>query len=244
MKWLVYILLLLPFLVVSQTQINLSEWSSNRIDLSHAEPNVTISGYWQGDRLIFYGTNDKAITFKDCKIESTHSEDAIVIAEQSNNLQLLGNNCIISLGGITFWNPVSNVKISGFSIHHPHTGIRNTGDHSSRNIEISNNIIIGAAYEGIYWGPHYATKNRSYGLKITDNTIIASGWDAIQGGNTEGLYIGDNNISHSGGRKSYGQDYGITVNPGSTAWLWNNSISNTNKAIQILNSKVFFHAPR
>ena len=53
----------------------------------------------------------------------------------------------------------------------------------------------------------------------------------------------DNVIEHTGTGGVYGQDYGITINPGSLGFYFDNEISATAKSMQILDSRVFFHAP-
>ncbi|MEL7222959.1 MAG: right-handed parallel beta-helix repeat-containing protein [Bacteroidota bacterium] len=224
--------------------INLSSLSSRYIDLSkHSSDTITISGIYSGDRLVFSKAEKKVIHFQNATISSTHAEDAMAFNGPVLDVEILAQGLRLSGGGITFWNILSNVEIIGGRIDSTHTGIRFTQDLPHKNVTIRNWMITNASHEGIYMGPSKSSSNKGSGFFVMDNTITNTGWDPVQVGNVTYFVISGNSITNGALAKEYGQDYGITVNPGSLGYIYNNEIANIPKPIQILDSRAFFHAP-
>lgn len=224
------------------TTINLSKLKAPVINLEK-ERTVSITGSWKGARLIIKGASNTRIKF-DAVIESTHPEDAICFEGDVSNLELIGFDNRIIGGGVTFWGRLEEVSITSLNIFHPHTGIRATQPLPHSKVLIKSCYIVGASHEGIYIGPSFATTQPGTSVRITDNRIVASGWDGIQVGNTNGVQVYDNALLHTAAKKDYGQDYAITINPGCTAWVWGNVISDTRKKLQVLDSRCFDHEPQ
>jgi hypothetical protein len=227
-----------------KVDLQLEELPSRYINLiDFLTDTITIAGNYEGDRLVFRGAVDKVLFFQNCQIRSIHPEDAIAFDGPARNLIVYANGLKIKGGGVTFWDVADNVKMIGGSIDSTHTGIRATRDLPHKNINISEWNISNATHEGIYLGPSQASDTPGSGFIIQNNTFVNTAWDAIQVGNVKYYVISGNNISNAGTAAAYGQDYGITVNPGSVGYLFNNIISNTKKPVQILDARAFFHAP-
>ncbi len=224
--------------------IDLSKLSTNYLSLAdYQEDTVVIGGNYTGDRLVFKNVRDVVMIFVDCSINSTHAEDALVFADPVYQLEMWAEELTVEGGGITFWSLASNVRLSGGSIRNTHTGIRATQDVPHQNITIENWYIENTTHEGIYLGVSKATDKAGTGFLIQKSTLENSGWDGIQVGNTRHAVMTDNTLRKCGVVNQYGQDYGITVNPGSLAYIYNNTILETEKPIQVLDARVFFHAP-
>ena len=228
-----------------EVDIDLSKIEHNYIDLStYTSRQIRIGGHYQGDRIVLQNTSNMEIVFVDCTIKTTHIEDALVFADENiSNLDVTATELMVEGGGLTFWGRLDGVYLHGGTINDGHTGIRATKDVAHNNLTISDWHIYNMTHEGIYMGVSQDTPLDNHEFHIFDNTIEDTGWDAIQVGNVQGFYIHSNKVTNAGNTNEYGQDYGVTINPGSLGYLFENNIQQTVKPIQILNSRVFFHAP-
>lgn len=225
-------------------RIDLNSTKDRYFDLGGTAKVVSIHGDWKGDRLVFKNASGSQIALHGT-IESTHQEDAICFDGDVKNVSIVGfDGSFILGGGVTFWGRMENVSITSLHIFYPHTGIRATQPLPHQDVTIKSCYIIGASYEGIYIGPSYATTQPGKNVNIFDNRIVASGWDAIQVGNCKGAKIHENTISHAASRKTEFQDYAITINPNSTAFVWGNQIYGAEKRLQVLDSRCFDHPPK
>ncbi|MEM1214715.1 MAG: right-handed parallel beta-helix repeat-containing protein [Bacteroidota bacterium] len=225
--------------------IDLATITNNYVNLSSYDgQTVHIGGQYIGDRVVLQNVSNVEIVFHNCHIESTHAEDALVFADASvSNLIVEGDGLHLSGGGITFWGHLDQVQLRGGTITNGHTGIRATQDLAHRHVSVSNWHISHMTHEGIYLGVSQDTDKDNQHFHVFDNTIENTGWDAIQVGNVQQFYIYNNSIKRAGISQDYGQDYGATINPGSLGYFYQNEIVETAKPIQILESRVFFHAP-
>lgn len=225
--------------------IDLSKIEHHYIDLStYASHQIRIGGHYQGDRIVLQNVSNKEIIFVDCQIESTHAEDALVFSDEVvRNLELFASELLLRGGGLTFWGQLDGVHLQGGVITNGHTGIKATKDRAHNNLTIVGWHISNMSHEGIYMGVSEDTPLDNHEFHIFENTVEDTGWDAIQVGNVQDFFIHTNHITNAGSDNEYGQDYGITINPGSLGYVYENDIQQTLKPIQILNSRVFFHAP-
>lgn len=228
-----------------KVDIDLATITNNYVDLTTYQGKIVrIGGHYLGDRIVLQNTSNLEIVFVNCYIHSRHAEDALVFADETvSNMMVEADGLHLEGGGITFWGQVLNVSLHGGKIRDGHTGIRATKDAAHNNINISGWEISDMTHEGIYLGVSQDTPKDNQSFNIFENTIVNTGWDAIQVGNTTGFSIYHNNILNAGNTEEYGQDYGITINPGSLGYVYENDIQSTPKEIQILDSRVFFHAP-
>jgi len=230
---------------ILEVDIDLSKIEHNYIDLSAYEGRqVRIGGHYHGDRIVLKNTSNIQIVFVDCEIKTTHIEDALVFSDETvANLEITGDELLLHSGGLTFWGQLNGVQLQGGTAVHGHTGIRATKDVVHNNVSISNWHITDMSHEGIYIGVSQDTPLDNHHFNIFENTIKNTGWDAIQVGNVQSFFIHSNSVTNAGNTSEYGQDYGIAINPGSLGYLYDNDIQQTLKPVQILNSRVFFHAP-
>lgn len=216
---------------------------SRYIDLSkYSSKEVTMTGAYKGDRIVLKGCTDKRVLLKDCTIESTRTEpdgNALVLAEDCKNFQLLGVNATL-IGGLATWGELHNTQIVSLRIMYANIAIHMAKDVTCKNVLIRDNRIYCARREGVYFGPHELRSTDASNITIVDNHFYYCGWDAIQV-NATGAEIYNNEINHCALVKEANQDYGITIQPGSIAWIADNNIVYTPKAIQSLDSRAFFH---
>lgn len=210
------------------------------VDLSGYENEVRLYGNYFGPRIIFKNASDHKLVFWNAFIRTTHSEDAIAFEGSVSNLRILGYQFTCT-GAITFWGHVTDLYVYGVKLKSAHTGIRITQDFPHKNISVLYCKFTGISHEGVYIGVSKDTPSDLSNVKIIGNEFDGIGWDAIQVGNCLSCEIYDNTVKDAGNRRMYGQDYGITINPGSIAYLDNNKILKTDKKIQVLDSRAFFH---
>jgi hypothetical protein len=215
------------------------------IDLSGYANDVTITGRHQGNRIVISNASGKVLRFDTVQIHCTRTEpdgDALVFDGALTDCKIIGTGCHIEHGGLTFWGKLENVTIAGLDIYHANAGIRASGDFPNRNVLIKDCSIISAKREGIYLGPSYLQKEKSTGLEITENYILCSGWDAIQVNGVCKIY--GNRIHYPATLKTPNQDYAITIQAGSVAFVWSNYIHSAEKRIQALDCRYFDHEPK
>lgn len=234
--------LLLSFLLLggfgwTQGSIDLSNLKSNILDLKGRSGTVQVKGTWTGDRLILKNAQDITLSFQSSvKIKSTHREDALIL-ENPVKLTILGRRKLHLNQSITVWGNARQLTLDGIRITGAHTGIRVNQDHPYQDLTISNCIIKGCQYEGIYIGPHYKSAKQLARVLIRNNQISDCGWDGIQVGNCAQFEIEGNKVTRCGTKQEWGQDFAITINPGSQGKLRKNKVKGK---IQALDSRVFF----
>jgi hypothetical protein len=203
---------------------------------------VVISGKYSGDRIRIRNAKGKTLFFQGVYIDSSHKEDAIIFeVGQGEGFILEGDNRSTIKGAITFWGVAKDVTIKGLTFDGGWVGIRATQPQPHTRVDINNCTFRNIGLEAIYIGPSYPHMNKCANIAIKDNKFFNIGWDAIQVGNTLSYVIQGNHIDKAGVAKEYGQDYGITINPGSLGYVIENLIINTPKQIQVLDSRAFFH---
>lgn len=213
------------------------------IDLSGIDKEeVVLSGKYEGERIKIRNAKGKRLFFQDAHIISTHEEDAIVFEiGHGEGFILEGDNRSTIKGAITFWGLAKDVTIKDLIFDGGWVGIRATQPLAHTRVSIYGCTFRNIGIEAIYIGPSYVHVNKCTNTTIKNNKFFNIGWDAIQVGNTLGYIIQGNYIDGAGVAKEYGQDYGITINPGSLGYVIDNLIINTPKQIQVLDSRAFFH---
>ena len=110
------------------------------------------------------------------------------------------------------------------------------GQFTMTNVKIHNNYIHHVSGEGIYLGNSFYTGTNVYcnsfhlphelkGVRIYDNILEHTGWEAIQVGSAvEDCEIWGNQIRHYGTANKTGQNNGIQLGLGTTGRLYNNLI--------------------
>lgn len=108
-----------------------------------------------------------------------------------------------------------------------------------RNTAFHDNYIHSTACEGLYIGhtfyagytiscdsvPRKVFPHELHGLKIYNNIVDSTGWDAIQVGSaTQGCMIYNNTITNYATKNVTDQKYGIILNPGTGGECFNNLI--------------------
>jgi hypothetical protein len=218
--------------------IELDKITTRYIDLKEYQGKTApITGRYKGDRLVFSNATGVTLDF-DAQVESTHAEDAICFLGAVTDVTIKGK--LILNNALTFWDVLNNVDISGIVSKDAHTGIRATQPKPSNNVRIHDCLISFCQYEGIYIGPSYATDSKLTNIKIEGNKIVNSGWDAIQVGNCAGAYLEGNTVINAATKNEYGQNYAITINPGSRAYLRGNTLINCKQKMQVLDSRAFW----
>jgi hypothetical protein len=218
--------------------IDLSKITDRYIDLSlFPFDTVRVIGKYQGDRIVLKNAQNIVLDF-DARIESTHTEDAIAFLGPVTNVSMIGK--LIVNNSITFWDLLTNVEITGIVSRGAHTGIRATQPMPHSFVNIHHNLISKTGFEGIYIGPSYSTQNKLRQVRIHENKVVHTGWDNIQIGNCEDCFIEANLILDSATKNEYGQNYAITINPGSRAYLRGNTLINCKQKIQVLDSRAFW----
>lgn len=239
-----YLKLLLLCLVCSglqgmhaQPSIDLSRLKSNVIQLQGQSGEIQVKGNWSGDRLIIKGANNVTLNFPSAtKIRSTHPEDALIL-EAPHKLSIKGNRKLFLNQSISVWGTAHQVLLEGIRIEGAHTGIRINQNQAYQHITIQNCQISNCQFEGIYLGPHYKSAKQLSHVTIKGNRINNCGWDGIQVGNCAQFDIADNRVTRCGTKGEWGQDFALTINPGSQGKIRNNKIKGK---MQILDSRVFF----
>lgn len=228
--------LLLPFLVLSQT-INLDSIVDRYIDLEQYKgQSVTLKGSCRGDRLVFRGANNVSLDFQG-KIESTHSEDAICFAGIAHKLVIKGDLLINQ--SITFWGQMDSVEITGVHSVGAHVGVRATQNFEHNRVNIHHNTFYRCDLEGVYIGPSYLSPVKSHHVNIHHNQFVSTGWDAAQVGNCLDCEISRNLFLGVATKQFTYQDWTITVNPGSRAYLRSNLFLFCRNRLQCLDSRCF-----
>lgn len=234
--------LLLFFLLLTgfswtQESIDLSALQTNVLDLKGRSGTVQVQGNWKGDRLIVKHAQNITLNFRSpVKIESTHKEDALIL-ENPVKLTIKGNRKLQLNQSITVWGNAQQLTLDGIRITGAHTGIRINQDHPYQDITISHCLIKSCQYEGIYIGPHYKSAKQLARVFVRNNQISDCGWDGIQVGNCAQFEIEANKVTRCGTKQEWGQDFAITINPGSQGKLKKNRVKGK---IQVLDSRAFF----
>ena len=194
--------------------IELSSLKSGRIDLAQGYANtVYLRGQYKGERISIYNSSNKELIFEDGFIETTHREDALVIADAAMNVTLRFADFDLVFGGLTFWKGCKNITVTDVRVLYPHTGIRYTQTEKSENILIDNAYILAPQFEGIYWGASKVQEEKHTNVKIVRCVVLQAGWDGIQVGNVNGV-VSSCTVDGYGLRKTTWQDKGIQANPG------------------------------
>ena len=221
----------------AQSTIQLSELKKTTIDLKGQNGVVFLVGTWKGDRLIIKNAENVQLMAKGkVRIISTHAEDALVL-ENPRKVSIKGNKKLFLNQSITIWGSAQQLTLDGIIIDGAHTGIRINQDVAYQQLTIQNCRISNCGFEGIYIGPHYKSAKQLSNVFIRNNQISQCGWDGIQVGNCAQFEITGNKVSRCGLKKEWGQDFDVTINPGSQGKLSNNKIKGK---IQVLDSRVFF----
>lgn len=221
----------------AQQKISLSELKSNVINLSGKSGTIQVAGSWSGDRLIIKNARNVVLLFRSTtKINSTHKEDALIL-DNPRQLTILGNRKLFLNQSITIWGTAQQLTLDGIRIEGAHTGIRINQNQAYQDITIQNCQIKHCQFEGIYIGPHYKSAKQLARVFIKNNRISDCGWDGIQVGNCAQFEIEGNRVSRCGIKQEWGQDFALTINPGSQGKLKNNKIKGK---IQVLDSRAFF----
>lgn len=229
--------LLVPTSSWEQSRINLSELKNAVIDLKGKSGTLELTGSWRGDRLVIKNAQSIIIQIVGkVDISSTHPEDALIL-ENPNKVQIKGNHKLSLNQSLTVWGSASQLSIEGIHISGAHTGIRINQDIAYQHITIKDCKIDKCLFEGIYIGPHLKSANQLSHVFIQDNRISNCGWDGIQVGNCAQFEISGNKVSNCGLKDEWGQNFDLTINPGSQGILKNNKIKGK---IQVLDSRVFF----
>jgi len=187
-----------PDLPPTEVDIDLTLSKGGYIDLlPYKGDTAIIGGYYSGDRIIFTNSSEVYLKFVQCRITSTHAEDALVFSDDVRNMTLDGKGLEVFGGGITFWRSFNNVRLLHGKIKGTHTGIRATQDYASGLIIIDGWQITDASHEGIYIGPSKASNTKVAGVIIKNNLIYNCGWDGIQVGNTSYFNVFNNDVCES-----------------------------------------------
>ncbi|MEN0005368.1 MAG: hypothetical protein AAF798_14550 [Bacteroidota bacterium] len=249
MKYLTHFLLFLLFPICTYGQAKILEISkfaaespanerSIYLDLGkETAAKVIFNGSFTGKRLVLQNASNKHVVF-DCTIRTTDLEHAIIISGDVQNLILESTGKEMT-GGIGVWGSTRKLSISGFNIVAGKFGVHATAQKAHTGIQIYNNSFRNIQLEAIYWGYFQQITQKTQGISIIGNTFQNIGWDAIQIGNALDAEIYDNKIDRAGLRNEFGQDYAITINPGSRCFLYNNEILNTGNRVQCLESTMF-----
>lgn len=229
--------LLISLPAIGQSTIQLSELKNATIDLKGQNGTVFLVGTWKGDRLIIKNAqNIQLIAKGKVKIISTHQEDALIL-ENPRKVSIKGNKKLSINQSITVWGSAEQLTLDGIIINGAHTGIRINQNVAYQQLTIQHCRITNCDFEGIYIGPHYKSAKQLSNVFIRRNQISQCGWDGIQVGNCAQFEITGNKVSRCGLKQEWGQDFDLTINPGSQGKLSNNKIKGK---IQVLDSRVFF----
>lgn len=221
----------------AQGSLDLSSLKSNTIDLKGKSGTIQVKGNWSGDRLIIKNAQNLVLNFRSTvRIQSTHKEDALIL-ENPQKLTIKGNKKLHLNQSITIWGNARQLTLDGIRITGAHTGIRINQNQPYQDLTIKNCLIKGCQFEGIYIGPHYKSKQQLARVIIRNNQISDCGWDGIQVGNCAQFELESNKVSRCGKKQEWGQDFAITINPGSQGKLKNNKVKGK---IQVLDSRAFF----
>lgn len=223
--------------------MRLGELENRYVDFSNFAKEVEITGFYEGDRLVFKNASDHHLIITDAEIRSNRTEpdkDAIAFEGELKNCKIVGVNSSIVYGGISFWGRLENVDITGLNIYYANQAIRASGDHANTNVAIRHCRIISPEREGIYFGPHFEQTVKSNQLTICKNRIENSGLDAIQF-NAINAKIYENDIWHAATLEEKDQWFGILAQPGSHGHIYNNKIEATKRPYGVLDSRIFFY---
>ena len=221
----------------TQGSLDLSSLKSNTLDLKGQSGTLEVKGNWTGDRLIIKNAQNLTLNFRSTvKINSTHKEDALIL-ENPVKLTIKGNRKLYLNQSITVWGNARQLTLDGIRINGAHTGIRINQNHPYQDLLIKNCLIKDCQFEGIYIGPHYKSPQQLARVIIRNNQISDCGWDGIQVGNCAQFELYDNKVNKCGKKQEWGQDFAVTINPGSQGKLKGNKIKGK---IQVLDSRAFF----
>ena len=225
--------------------IDLSKLTSQRIDLdSGFTSRIFVRGVWKGGRISVYGASGKDLVFENGKIETTHTEDALVIADAAVDLTIGFADFDLVFGALTFWKGCQRLTVNDARILYAHTGIRYTNTEPSDGILIDGAYILAPRHEGIYWGASKAHDAKHTNVKIVRCIVKDAGWDGFQLGNTNGI-VSDCTVDGYGLRREQWQDKGININPGSIVSIDGCRIfGGTGQQYVGLDSRVFISNPK
>lgn len=217
-------------------KIDLEHITNRYINLSNYADTIRITGNYKGDRVVFSNAVNKALEFS-AKIESTHAEDAIAFLGAVRHVAIFGRLRVNN--AITFWDVLEDVEITGVHSRDAHTGIRATQDKPHKGIYIHDNTFSEVGFEGVYIGPSTLSHTKTTQVRIENNNFVRTGWDAIQVGNCLDCVIKGNLIISPARKAEKWQDWAITINPGSRAYLQSNTILFSKQRLQVLDSRCF-----
>lgn len=226
--------------------IHLDNLSSRYINLGAIQAQeVKITGKYKGDRIVFSNAASKQLFWENALIECTRLEedgDAILFDGIVSDCEIHAHGLELVYGGITMNNRLVRTQIKGGLVHYANTGLRISQDFAHEQVLIMGLEVHGARREGIYFGPHFEQKAKSKNITIAYCKVKDCGWDGIQINADYGLVYG-NIIDHCAKLRVAWQDYGLTIQPGSKVYAWENTFKGMPKPFQALQSTLFNHQP-
>lgn len=223
--------------------IDISQIENNYIDLSKYGQDVQLTGEYQGMRIVLKNAAGKNITFKDASIESTSTDEAIVITDSDKvNIDFDGvelNN------GLAIWKSFSGCKVSNLTVIGGKYGLKMNDTIVNSNTLFHNLHFENQSKEGVYVGPYYDHPNKLFNLTFNNVFVKNSSWDGFQLGNcvnciVSNLTVEEAGVADEGQEKTHEwQSWPVTINPGSLVHITNLNVIPKGKRIQNLTSKVF-----
>jgi len=220
----------------------------NYVDLSAAHGTVYLEGNYCGPRIVIRNAKNLDIVNKGpvriCNNGADEKRpEAIVFINPKKLAVVSSRRHDFELNGVLqVWEGAQDLIIDGLTIRKAHTGIRIAtakDDGTYKNILVRACHISETTHEGIYIGPHRSDDGwpEVAGLTIYGNIIERTGWDGIQIGNAKDFEINANEVKAAGLDDEYGQNFALTVNPGSKGYVGpHNDIQGLK---QYLESRVF-----
>lgn len=205
------------------------------------ENRLLMLGTHIGGRLVFKNADNLTIILsEESVISSTHKDHAIIF-DGANNLSIKGRDTCVISGGIGFWKSINGLLVDNITFVGGKYGIHCTVEEKHTWIRIVNCTFQDQEKEGIYWGKHEQVSLNTFNMIVSGNEFDRVGWDGCQLGNVTNFRIYNNVFNRCGNLCRPEQDYGITINPNSRGYIWNNDFIDCPKEIQTVNATVFFH---
>jgi hypothetical protein len=203
-------------------QINLSDLTSNVIDLSKYGTHIYLYNTYQGESLII--KNGREDQYLGCTYAKIVTKDNFAIKLLNcESFSLSATVRLDMIGGIqVIGNLPGSLTLTNLSLSHADVGLHMTqhnGTEQYGNINLLQCSFVDCYHEGVYIGNHQADDEKrafpkAKTIKVSRCNFLRNHWDGGQFAHCETLYIEDSVFAYNGRGGKKWQDKDLILNPG------------------------------